>query len=112
MTAAGNPNPNIVGAVQVSGEDGDTFVEVINSGPQRAVAPFPIKKRGTVVLNGATPVVVPFTGMKLTDVINLSLNTVGGSQGAAPFVSAITAGVSFSVQGTAGDTSTYNWIAI
>ena len=112
MTTAGNPNPNITGAVQVSGEDGDTYVEVINSGPQRAVALFPVKKRGTLVLNGSTPVVVPYTGMKLTTGIILSFNTLGGSQGAQPVVSAIVAGTSFSVTGTAGDTSTMNWLAI
>lgn len=112
MTAPGNPNPNIVGAQIVSGEDGNSYVPLINSGPQSAVAKYPVKARGTVVLNGATPVPVVYAGMTLTQVIQLSLNTVGGSQGAQPFVSSVTAGVGFSVQGTAGDTSTYNWIAI
>lgn len=112
MAVAGNPNPNIIGAQIVTGEDGDTYVEVINSGPQRTVALFPVKKRGTVVLNGATPVVVAYPGMKITDVILFSLNTVGGSQGAQPYADSVTAGTGFNVVGTAGDTSTYNWIAI
>lgn len=112
MVAPGNPNPNVVGAQIISGEDGNTYVPAINSGPQSAVALYPVKKRGTFVLNGATPVAVDYPAMALTTVIVPSFNTLGGTQGAAPVVVSITAGVGFSVAGTASDTSTYNWIAI
>ena len=101
-----------LGAQIVSGEDGDTYVPALTDGPASAVAKFPIKKRGTFVANGATPVVVAFPGMTLTTVIVPSLNTVGGSQGALPVVTAIVAGTGFSVTCTAGDTSTYNWVAL
>ena len=64
--------------------------------------------RGTVVANGATAVAVALTTVEINSHIILSLNTIGGTP-AGIFVSAITAGTGFSVKGTAGDTSTYNY---
>ena|ERR1700731_4321879 len=76
-----------------------------------AIAALGIVQRGTVVLTGATPVTVAFAGLTLTQVITFSLHTVGGTVGAYPAIQTVTAGTGFTVAGTAGDTSTYNWIA-
>lgn len=67
---------------------------------------------GTFVGNGTTAVVVPAPEAKLTSIILFSVNTLAGTAPTtAPFISALTAGTGFSVKaGTAGDTSTYNWV--
>lgn len=65
--------------------------------------------RGTFVLTGTTPVTVANTNVAITSIIDTSLNTVGGTVGAIPAVKTITAGVGFTVSGTAADTSTYNY---
>jgi len=65
---------------------------------------------GTLTLAGATPVVVNTTAVATTSKIFLSRNTNGGTP--ANFaISAQSAG-SFSVTGTAGDTSTVNWLVV
>jgi len=68
--------------------------------------------RGTFTLNGATPVAVPDTGALATSVYAISLNTLGGTQGAQPVVTGVTAGTGFDVKGTASDTSIYNWVRL
>ena len=67
---------------------------------------------GTFVANGVTPVVVTNTNIAITDAIIISLNTIGGTVGVQPHVSAITATTSFAVTCTATDTSTYNYAII
>lgn len=67
---------------------------------------------GTFVANGATPVVVSNTNVAITDTIIISLNTIGGTVGVQPHVSAITGATSFAVTCTAVDTSTYNYAII
>ncbi|RAK51210.1 2-C-methyl-D-erythritol 4-phosphate cytidylyltransferase [Phenylobacterium soli] len=67
---------------------------------------------GTFVLNGATPVTVSNTSVAISDAIIISLNTVGGTVGAVPAIKTITAATGFTVAGTAGDTSTYNYAII
>lgn len=63
---------------------------------------------GTLVLNGATPVVVLEPNVTATSFIGLSLKTVGGTVG--PYqITAVTAGTGFSVTGTALDTSTLTY---
>lgn len=69
-------------------------------------------KCGTFVANGATPVTVNNTSIAITDTIIISLNTIGGTVGVQPHVSAITASTSFAVTCTALDTSTYNYAII
>lgn len=64
---------------------------------------------GTVTLNGATQVTVSNTAITAGSVIVFTLKTVGGTVGAAPVVDTITAGTGFTVKGTAGDTSVYNY---
>lgn len=67
---------------------------------------------GTFVANGATPVVVNNSNIAITDSIIISLNTIGGTVGVQPHVSAITGSTSFAVTCTAVDTSTYNYAII
>ena len=69
----------------------------------------PTSKRGTLVANGTTTVVVADTNVLATSAIAITLNTLGGAQGAQPTVVAIVPGVSFSIKATAADTSTYNY---
>lgn len=66
---------------------------------------------GTVVLNGATPVVVETTAVAANSRIFLTHNVVGGTPAFA-WVSARSAGVSFSVTGVALDTSTLAWLIV
>jgi hypothetical protein len=68
-------------------------------------------KMGTLTLTGATPVVVSTTAVTATSRIFLTSNTPGGTP-AFSWVSARTAGTSFSVTGTAGDTSTLAWMLV
>jgi len=69
-------------------------------------------KCGTFVLTGVTPVSVANSSIAITDVIMFSLNTVGGTVGAHPQIQTITAGVGFTVSGSALDTSTMNYAII
>lgn len=69
--------------------------------------------QGTVQLNGATPVNVPFADIKSTDRVHLELKTLAGTgTGLAPSVS-YTPGTGFAVTGPAvGDTSTWEWSVV
>jgi hypothetical protein len=64
---------------------------------------------GTFVANGTSAVTVTNAAITTTAVVIISLNTVGGTVGALPVVTTITAGTSFTVAATASDTSTYNY---
>lgn len=64
--------------------------------------------KGTVTLNGATPVSVANTSVTADSVITFTLKTVGGTPGATP-TATLSPGTGFSVKGTAGDTSVYNY---
>lgn len=77
---------------------------------------------GTVTLNGATPVTVSGVPLKSGATFEWGLKTVGGTVGALPAVQTITPSTSgsgpqgvpayngsFTVAGTAGDTSTYSF---
>jgi hypothetical protein len=79
--------------------------------------------RGSFVANGATPVTVSNVPLGAHATIEIMLGTVGGTVGAVPAVQTITKSTSagtgpqgspafngsFTVSGTAGDTSTYNF---
>ncbi len=67
---------------------------------------------GTFVCNGVTPVTINNTNVAISDAIIISLNTVGGTVGAAPDVKTITASTGFTAACTAADTSTYNYAII
>jgi hypothetical protein len=64
---------------------------------------------GTFTLNGATPVSVSDVNLTASSCISFGLKTVGGTVGALPAVKTVTPGTGFTVAGTAGDTSTYNY---
>jgi hypothetical protein len=68
--------------------------------------------RGTFVANGTSVVTVAAPGVTLESNILITLNTVGGTVGALPAVQTKTAGTGFTVAGTAGDTSTYNYLIL
>lgn len=68
-------------------------------------------RMGTLTLNGATPVVVANTSVTASTRIFLTANAPGGTPGHF-WVSARTAGTSFSVTGTAGDTSTVAYLLV
>jgi hypothetical protein len=72
----------------------------------------PASFRGTFICNGATPVTVANANVLITDEISISLNTVGGTVGAKPAIQTITGGTGFTVKGTAGDTSIYNYAIV
>ena len=68
--------------------------------------------QGTAVLNGTTAVVVANTTVSANSRIYLTIQTPGGTPG-APYVSAISAGVSFSVKSTnAADSSTVAYLIV
>lgn len=68
-------------------------------------------RSGTLVLTGATPVVVNNSSITATTRIYLTANAPGGTPGHF-WVSARSAGTSFSVTGTAGDTSTLAYFLV
>lgn len=77
-----------------------------------AVAALSTSKSGTVVINGATPVVVANTNIDANSVVVFTLKTIGGTPAGSPFLSSVTPGTGFSVEGFAGDTSTYNYVIL
>lgn len=76
-----------------------------------AVAEGANARQGTLTLTGATPVVVANTSVTANTRIYLTANAAGGTPGHF-WVSARTAGTSFSVTGTAGDTSTLAYLLL
>jgi hypothetical protein len=67
---------------------------------------------GSFVLNGATPVTVADANLTANSNVIISLKTVGGTVGAQPHLETVTPGTGFTVQGTASDTSTYNYLIV
>lgn len=70
---------------------------------------YPATANGTVTLNGATPVTVSNPLVTADSVIVFTLKTVGGTVGAHPVVETITPGTGFTVEGSSGDDSVYNY---
>ena len=69
-------------------------------------------KVGQVTLTGTTQVTVSNTSIQTSDAIAISLSVVGGTVGAVPSIKTITAATGFTVAGSVGDTSTYNYAVI
>lgn len=65
---------------------------------------------GTFTCNGSTPVTVTEPTITANSTIDITLKTVGGTVGAVPAIQTITSGTGFTVAGTAGDTSVYNYL--
>lgn len=115
MTGALFLEGNLEGSGQISGTDvivtGD--FQTLTAAKTLVLKQGTNGKTGSFTLNGITPVTVNNTSVTLNSMIFFSLKTVGGTVGAIPVLSAPpTAGISFSVEGTAGDTSVYNYIII
>lgn len=69
-------------------------------------------KVGQVTLTGTTAVTVTNSSIATSDLITFSLSTVGGTVGAYPVIKTITSATGFTVAGTVGDISTYNYAVI
>lgn len=70
-------------------------------------------KAGTVTANGTTAVTVSTTAITANSVVVFGLKTQSGTAATtAPFMSAVTAGTSFQIKSSAGDTSVYNWVIL
>lgn len=67
---------------------------------------------GTFTLTGATPVTVAEPFITVNSAVIITLKTVGGTVGAVPAIQTITASTGFTVAGTAGDTSIYNYMIL
>lgn len=105
MTAQTTVNPAGVSAVSPL----NGWIDVNNGGATNTHAR---ASSGTLVLNGATPVTVANTNLTATSQVLFTLKTVGGTVGAVPAIQTVTPGTGFTVAGTAGDTSTYNYTII
>lgn len=64
---------------------------------------------GTATLNGTTGVVVATTMVTASSIIMLTQQSPGGTQSGIAYVTARTAGTSFTIASVAGDTSTVGW---
>lgn len=70
-------------------------------------------KAGTVTANGTTAVTVTTTAITANSVVVFGLKTAAGTAATqAPYMSAVTAGTSFQIKSSAGDTSVYNWVIL
>ena len=85
------------------------LMPVDNGGAEKVSLPV---KSGTVTLNGATPVTVADIGVTAGSILIFTLKMVGGTVGSVPAPQTITPGTGFTVAGTSGDTSIYNWVRI
>jgi hypothetical protein len=69
-------------------------------------------KVGTFTANGTTGVVVANANVTANSVIIWAFNGTGGPPTTSLYISAISAGVSFTIKNTAADTSHYNYIIL
>ena len=83
-------------------------VDTSSAGAQSPNGGPPSYNFGTVTLNGASNVDTLFAPIHANNNVNLTLKTVGGTQGLMP-ICTITAGSKFTVKGIALDTSIYNY---
>ena len=87
----------------------NTQTDSIQTAGSQAAFPDGAIAKGTVTLNGATPVVVVDADFTATTPVNFTLKTVGGTVGAHPSIKTVTPGTGFTVAGTASDTSVFNY---
>ncbi|XUL88590.1 glycosyl hydrolase family 28-related protein [Streptomyces galilaeus] len=99
-----------LGAAQVGSPDSDIVAGLAGKGLR--VKEGTNAKMGTLTLNGATAVTVATTAVTTTSRVFLTVQTPGGTPAGIAYVSARTAGTSFSVRGVAGDTSTVAWLIV
>lgn len=112
LTAPTITGPTISGTTTIAGVSSSDNLTMTAAAKGLVLKQGANGKCGTFICNGATPVTVNNSSIATTDVIVISLNTVGGTVGAVPAVKTITASTGFTVAGTASDTSTYNYVII
>jgi hypothetical protein len=105
----GTTEKNVPGGLAVLDANGDLTMTVIGRGLR--VKEGTNARMGLITLTGATPVVVATTKVTANSRIFLTAQATGGTP-AYHWVSTRTAGTSFSVTGTAGDTSTVAWLLV
>ncbi|MFI6491228.1 glycosyl hydrolase family 28-related protein [Streptomyces sp. NPDC050564] len=99
------------GTAQIGTTDSDVIIGLAGKGLR--VKEGTNAKMGTATLNGTTAVVISTTAVTATSRIFLTIQTPNAGTAASPYVSARTAGTSFSVKSTAaGDASTVAWMII
>ncbi len=81
-----------------------TSPDVASAGQGMKVAEGSNAKQGTAVLNGTTAVVLANTSVTASSRIFLTINVPGGTPG-SPYVSALSAGASFSITSTGASDS-------
>lgn len=97
------------GTFTLSGWPTTGRIVIDNGGPTITVLP---EAAGTVTLNGATPITVAAPSVDAGSIIEFTLKTIGGSVGGGADIQTITPGTGFTVNGTAGDLSTYNFVIL
>ena len=110
--AAGATGVTVSGATVVPANSWITYLVTYSATAtitMQAIAQGYFPTVGTFVLNGVTPVTVAAATVTAGSQIAITLKTVGGTVGAQPHVETITPGTGFTVEGTASDSSTYNY---
>jgi hypothetical protein len=108
-TAARDTTWGRQGTAQIGTPDSDIIIGLAGKGLR--IKEGTNARMGTAVLNGTTAVTVSNTSVTANTRIQLTINTPGGTPG-TPYVSAVTAGTSFQIKSSAGDTSTVAWLLI
>lgn len=99
-----------VGAGQIGSFDSD--IVAAGTGKGIRIKEGGNARMGTLTLNGTTPVPVPTAAVTAKSRIFLTVQAPGGTPSGVAYVSSRTPGVSFSVKGAAGDTSTVAWLIV
>jgi hypothetical protein len=99
------------GTAQWGSADSDIVITLAGKGFK--VASGTNAKAGTVTANGVTAVTVTTTAITANSVVVFGLKTAAGTAATqAPYMSAVTAGTSFQIKSSTGDTSVYNWVIL
>jgi pectate lyase-like protein len=99
-----------LGAAEIGSLDSDLVAGLAGKGLK--VKEGADAKMGTLTLDGATAVTVATTAVTANSRIFLTVQAPGGTAAGIAYVTARTAGASFSVKGAAGDTSTVAWLIV
>jgi len=97
------------GVAQIGSSDSDIAVTLAGKGFKTTSGTN--AKAGTVTANSTTAVTITTTAITANSVVIFGLKTAAGTAATqAPYMSAVTAGTSFQIKSSTGDTSVYNWI--
>jgi hypothetical protein len=110
-TSARDTTTGRQGVAQWGSSDSDIVVTL--AGKSFKVASGTNAKAGTVTANGVTAVTVSTTAITANSVLLFGLKTAAGTAATqGPYMSAVTAGTSFQIKSSTGDTSVYNWVIL